>query len=184
MNENYQTPLFRIALRRSIPVLNLFCPWNHPFEYTRAEQKRNKPHRTKGRAWKERKKTRSVHSRLSLVAPPPIPRGGTLVFTGMRKRFIGSVRTRKVSQPTNELLVHRGWTTERERKREGAGLFWSVETHRSANEVISFSRWGDTHPSSKIAVCCSELARQNKLIGDINEERREVEKWRGGGWIY
>lgn len=56
-----------------------------------------------------------------------------------------------------------------------------METHRSANEVISFSRWGDTHPSSKIAVCCSELARQNKLIGDINEERREVEKWRGGG---
>lgn len=53
-----------------------------------------------------------------------------------------------------------------------------METHRSANEVISFSRWGDTHPSSKIAVCCSELARQNKLIGDINEE---VERWRSGG---
>lgn len=182
MNENYQTPLFRIALRRSIPVRNR--PWNHPFEYTRAEQKRNKPHRTKGRAWKERKKTRSVHSRLSLVAPPPIPRGGTLVFTGVRERDLSAPWEHEKcrSQPTSF------WFTvderQREREREGAGLFWSVETHRSANEVISFSRWGDTHPSSKIAVCCSELARQNKLIGDINEERREVEKWRGGGWIY
>lgn len=117
MNENYQTPLFRIALRRSIPVRNR--PWNHPFEYTRAEQKRNKPHRTKGRAWKERKKTRSVHSRLSLVAPPPdSTRRNSRFHGGERKRFIGSVRTRKVSQPTNELLVHRGWTTERERGRE------------------------------------------------------------------
>lgn len=120
MNENYQTPLFRIALRRSIPVLNR--PWNHPFEYTRAEQKRNKPHRTKGRAWKERKKStrqgayiRGFHWSLS---PPDSTRRNSRFHGGERKRFIGSVRTRKVSQPTNELLVHRGWTTEREREKE------------------------------------------------------------------
>lgn len=112
MNENYQTPLFRIALRRSIPVRNR--PWNHPFEYTRAEQKRNKPHRTKGRAWKERKKTRSVHSRLSLVAPPPIPRGGTLVFTGVRERDLSAPWEHEKcrSQPTSF------WFTVDERQRE------------------------------------------------------------------
>lgn len=112
MNENYQTPLFRITLRRSIPVLNR--PWNHPFEYTRAEQKRNKPHRTKGRAWKERKKTRSVHSRLSLVAPPPIPRGGTLVFTGVRERDLSAPWEHEKcrSQPTSF------WFTVDERQRE------------------------------------------------------------------
>lgn len=112
MNENYQTPLFRIALRRSIPVRNR--PWNHPFEYTRAEQKRNKPHRTKRRAWKERKKTRSVHSRLSLIAPPPIPRGGTLVFTGVRERDLSAPWEHEKcrSQPTSF------WFTVDERQRE------------------------------------------------------------------
>lgn len=118
MNENYQTPLFRIALRRSIPVRNR--PWNHPFEYTRAEQKRNKPHRTKGRAWKERKKTRSVHSRLSLVAPPPIPRGGTLVFTGVRERDLSAPWEHEKcrSQPTSFWFTVDERQREREREKE------------------------------------------------------------------
>lgn len=118
MNENYQTPLFRIALRRSIPVRNR--PWNHPFEYTRAEQKRNKPHRTKGRAWKERKKTRSVHSRLSLVAPPPIPREGTLVFTGVRERDLSAPWEHEKcrSQPTNFWFTVDERQREREREKE------------------------------------------------------------------
>ena len=87
--------------------------WNHPFEYTWMEQKRNKPRRTKGRAWekKEREKsTRSVHSRLSLVAS----RGGTLVFTGARERDLSAPWEHEKchSQPTS-FWFHRGWTTER-----------------------------------------------------------------------
>lgn len=113
---------------------------------------------------------------------PPRFHEEELSFSRGWEKEIYRLRENTKSVAANQRASGSPWMNdrERERKREGAGLFWSVETHRSANEVISFSRWGDTHPSSKIAVCCSELARQNKLIGDINEERREVEKWRGG----
>lgn len=101
-----------------------------------------------------------------------------------RKRFIGSVRTRKVSQPTNELLVP-SWMNDRERRRRGSKDFseaWKLIDRRTRLSLFRDGEGrGTTHPSSKIAVCCSELARQNKLIGDINEERRE--RWRGANLL-
>lgn len=52
---------------------------------------------------------------------------------GERKRFIGSVRTRKVSQPTNELLVP-SWMNDRERRRRGSKDFseaWKLIDRRT-----------------------------------------------------
>lgn len=49
--------------------------------------------------------------------PPSIPRGNSRFHGGERKRFIGSVRTRKVSQPTNELSGS-PWMNQRDGQRE------------------------------------------------------------------
>lgn len=84
-----------------------------------------------------------------------------------RKRFIGSVRTRKVSQPTNELLV-RSERAEHGDCQGVEGLLWTVR-FIDRTMVISFSQ---TAPSLRLPFASRNYVRcQNKLIELLNEER-------------
>lgn len=147
--------------------------WNHPFEYTRAEQKRNKLDRTKGRVWKERKKERRVRGKERTFAAfigrsPPIPRGGTLVFTRVRERDLSVPWEHEKcrSQPTSfwftvdERQTEREIEREREREEGVERLFWSVETHRSR---LSLFRDGGspTHLLRLLFVAASSPVKTN-----------------------
>ena len=167
---------FRINLRRSCETIpSSIHEWNRNetnlVEQREEREKRKKERRVRGAY------IRGFHWSLHEEE---------LSFSRGREKEIYRLRENTKSVAANQ-RASGSIVDERQREEEEGveGLFWSVETHRSANEVISFSRWGrrggTTHPSSEIAVCCSELARQNKLIGDINEERRE--RWRGANLL-
>lgn len=74
----------------------------------------------KGKSVRKERKREEYEERTFAAFIGRFTRRNSRFHGGERKRFIGSVRTRKVSQPTNELLVP-SWMNDRQREREGGG---------------------------------------------------------------
>lgn len=113
MNENYQTPLFRIAF--DDPSLFETVPETIPSSiHERNRNETNLIEQREERGKKERRQGAYIRGFHWSLPPPPIPRGGTLVFTGVRERDLSAPWEHEKcrSQPTNF------WFTVDERQRE------------------------------------------------------------------
>lgn len=87
----------------------------------------------KGKSVRKERKREEYEERTFAAFIGRFTRRNSRFHGGERKRFIGSVRTRKVSQPTNELLVP-SWMNDRERRRRGSKDFseaWKLIDRRT-----------------------------------------------------